>query len=110
MEKRSLDSHIAETPGTCGGKPRIAGRRIKVQHIAIWHLQMGMPIKRIASEYDLSLADIHAALAFYFDNRAEIDKNIADDDAFIEEIRKQHPSMLAEKLRAMKEDADVSRD
>jgi uncharacterized protein (DUF433 family) len=110
MEKRSLDSHIVETPGTCGGKPRITGRRIKVQHIAIWHLQMGIPIKRIASEYDLSLADIHTALAFYFDNREEIDKNIADDEAFIDEMRRQHPSILSETLRAMREDADVSRD
>ena len=30
----------------------------------------------IASEYDLTLAEIYAALAYYFDNRLEIDKDI----------------------------------
>ena len=32
-----LAQHIVATPGTAGGKPRIAGRRITVQQIAIWH-------------------------------------------------------------------------
>jgi len=27
--------HITQTPGVCGGKPRIAGHRIRVQDIAI---------------------------------------------------------------------------
>jgi len=30
-------NHIEITPGICGGKPRIAGHRIKVQNIVIWH-------------------------------------------------------------------------
>jgi uncharacterized protein (DUF433 family) len=101
MAKRSLDSHIAETPGICGGKPRIAGRRIKVQYIAIWHVRMGMSIKKIAREYDLELADIHAAIAFYYDNRDEIDRQIAEDEAFVEEMRKKNPSLLSEKLKTM---------
>src|ERR1043166_7346994 len=45
--------HIAITPGVCGGKPRIAGHRIKVQHIAVWHERMGMSPDEIASTYAL---------------------------------------------------------
>ena len=33
----TLINHIEITPGTCGGKPRIAGHRITVQVIVIWH-------------------------------------------------------------------------
>ncbi len=32
-----LTQHIEITPGIVGGKPRIAGRRITVQNIVIWH-------------------------------------------------------------------------
>ena len=99
MERRKLDSHIVETPGTCGGRPRIAGRRIRVQDVAIWH-QQGVSVNEMQSEYDLELADIYAALAFYFDNRAEIDKNIADDEVFVEEMMKRYPSKISAKLRA----------
>jgi uncharacterized protein (DUF433 family) len=34
-----IAEHIVITPGTCGGKPHIAGHRIKVSHVAILHEQ-----------------------------------------------------------------------
>ncbi len=34
MDKR-IKQHIEITPGTCGGKPRIAGHRIRVQDIVV---------------------------------------------------------------------------
>ena len=37
-----LERHIEITPGLVGGRPRIAGRRITVQNIAIWHEYMGL--------------------------------------------------------------------
>ena len=36
-----ITNHIEITPGICGGKPRIAGHRIKVQNIVIWYERMG---------------------------------------------------------------------
>jgi hypothetical protein len=48
-----LDDHIKITPGIAGGKPRIAGRRITVQNIAILHERMG----RSADEIDGSIRD-----------------------------------------------------
>ena len=53
-----------------------AGRRITIQNIAIWHERMGESADEIATEYDLTLADVYAALAYYFDRRAEIDESI----------------------------------
>jgi uncharacterized protein (DUF433 family) len=46
-----IKEHIEITPGVCGGKPRIAGHRIRVQDIAIWHEQMGMSPDEILHHY-----------------------------------------------------------
>lgn len=106
MSTTTLDQHIEITPGTCGGKPRIAGRRITVQNIAIWHERMGMTADEIASEYDLTLGDVYAALAYYFDHREEIDGRIKEEEAFVEELRKRTPSVLAQKLKELRESGD----
>jgi len=41
-----ISEHIVITPGICGGKPRIANHRIKVEDVAIWHEDMGLPPQR----------------------------------------------------------------
>ena len=33
----TIKPHIEITPGVCGGKPRIAGHRIRVQDIVVWN-------------------------------------------------------------------------
>ena len=78
MNTKTLDQHIEMMPGVPGGMPRIAGRPITVQKIAILHEWMGMRAIEIASENDLALADVHAALAYYFDHQVEIDQAIGE--------------------------------
>ncbi|NEO28290.1 MAG: DUF433 domain-containing protein, partial [Kamptonema sp. SIO4C4] len=52
------------TPEICGGKPCIAGHRIRVQDIVIWHEQMGLSPDEIVSRHPtITLADVYAALA-----------------------------------------------
>jgi len=102
MAPQTLDQHIEITPSIAGGKPRIAGHRITVQNIAIWHERMGWSADEIASEYDLTLADVYAALAYYFDHRAEVDRSIEEDEAFVKELRRRTPSVLRAKLRKAK--------
>ena len=103
MIARVLDKHIEITPGIAGGKPRIAGRRITVQNIVIWHERMGMSADEISSEYDLTLADVYAALAYYFDHVEEINKSIREGEAFVEEMRKKNVSVLEQKLKSQLE-------
>ncbi len=98
MAAKTLDQHIAITPGIAGGKPRIAGHRITVQNIVIWHERMDKSVDEIATDYDLALADIYAALAYYFDHRAEIDRDIDESGAFVEALRQRTPSKLTQKL------------
>lgn len=94
MSSKTLDQHIELTPDTAGGKPRIRGRRITVQDIAIWHERLGKTADEISSEYDLTLANVYAALAYYFDHREEIDQQIAEDNALVEALRERTPSKL----------------
>ena len=89
-----LDHHLEITPGIAGGKPRIAGHRITVQNIAIWHERMGKSADEIAEEYDLTLGDVYAALAYYFDHRDEIDRSIGEGQAFAEALRQRTPSKV----------------
>ena len=96
---RTLDRHIEVTADIAGGKPRIAGRRITVQNIVVWHEYMGLSADQIAAEYDLSLSEVYAALAYYFDHRVEVQQQIASDEAFAEALRAQTPSSLSTKLK-----------
>jgi uncharacterized protein (DUF433 family) len=94
--------HITVTPGLRGGKPHIVGRRITVSDIAFFHLKQGMSVPEIAVEYNLSLAEVYAALAYYFDHREEIDRRTAEDDAFAEEYMKHNPSRFQERLKRLR--------
>ncbi len=99
----SLDQHIVSSPGVVHGKPRIEGHRITVENIMIWHERMGMTAEEIASEYGLTLGQVYAALAYYFDHQAEVDESIRESEAFVAELRrKSPPSILKAKLRAMR--------
>ena len=81
--------HIEVTPGTCGGKPRIAGHRIRVQDIVIWNEQ-GQSADEIVADFpQLSLAEVYAALAYYHDHREQIDQDIREDDKFFQQLKNQ---------------------
>ena len=98
MVTKTLDEHIVITPGVKSGRPRIAGHRITVQNIVIWHEWMGHTVDEIANDYNLRIADVYAALAYYHDHREKIDKDIKDDDEFIETLKKESPSKLNKKF------------
>jgi uncharacterized protein (DUF433 family) len=100
MAASTLDRHIEITPGICGGKPRIAGHRITVHDIAVWHERLGQSADEICNDYEISLADVYAALAYYFDHRAEIDAEIADSQSLIQALQQQTPSLVQKKLTA----------
>jgi uncharacterized protein (DUF433 family) len=104
MNPNSLDRHIEITPGIAGGKPRIAGHRITVEDIAVWHVRLGSSPDEIATEYNLTLAEIYAALAYYFDHRAQIDQSLEEGRAFVEEMRQRTESKIARKLREQQGD------
>jgi uncharacterized protein (DUF433 family) len=95
----TLNQHIEITPGVCNGRPRVAGTRIRIQNIVLWTEQGRSPDEIVANYPQLTLADVHAALAFYFDNRLELDRQIREDEQFVAEMKSQYAaggSALAE--------------
>ncbi len=98
MSTKTLDQRIESRPGVLGGKPCIAGRRIAVEHVAVWHERLGRSADEIAGEYDLELADVYAALAYYFAHRQEIDQTIQEGEDFVRRLQEKTPSLLKEKL------------
>jgi uncharacterized protein (DUF433 family) len=76
-------SHIELRPNRDGQlRAYIVGTRMRVQDIVSDHERHGLSPEQIAREHPhLSLAQIHAALAFYFDHREEVLNDMkADDD------------------------------
>jgi len=89
----TLAKHIEATPGVCGGKPRIAGTRIRVQDIYICHELHGMSPDEIVDAYPhITLADVHAALAYYYDHRDAIQQAIVTDRVLVENLKKHFAS------------------
>lgn len=81
---------ITQTPGICGGRPRIAGTRITVRNIVNW-LRMGWSAEKIVDQYrHLSLAQVHAALAYYYANKEELDTTFAAEEAEEERLEREH--------------------
>jgi uncharacterized protein (DUF433 family) len=98
-----ISEHIVSTKDTCGGAPRIAGSRIRVKDIVIWHIHRGMSLDEIITKWPhLTHAGVHAALAYYYDRRDEIEAEIAADEAWYEEMKAKTPSLVQEKLAKMR--------
>src|SRR3954449_10829714 len=90
-----VTEYIGVRPGYCGGEPHILGHRIKVRHVAVWHEQMEMSPAEIAATYpSVTLAQVHAALAYYYGHREEIRAAIAEEARFVDELKaKSGPSL-----------------
>jgi uncharacterized protein (DUF433 family) len=98
---KDAPEHIVKTPSVCGGRACIAGHRIRVLDIFVWNQMRGYSPDKIVEMFPgISLADVHAALAYYFDNRSEIDEEFASDERAAAELLSKHPSRIPGKLSA----------
>jgi len=80
--------YIVQDKGICGGQPRIDGTRIKVQHITLEYERLGWTGDQIRYAHPgLTLAQVHAAISYYYDHREEIDESIRRDDKFADQLR-----------------------
>ena len=85
---------IARSADVRGGRPRIAGTGVTVQRVAIWY-KLGYGPEEIADRIGhLTLAQVHAALAYYHANRAEIEAEIAADDLRAAALEQHHISKV----------------
>ena len=81
---------ISRTPGIRGGRPCIAGTAVSVRRIAQWY-NMGLIPEEIMRKFGhLSLAQIHAALAYYHANKPEIDDDLEAEETRTLLLEEQH--------------------
>jgi uncharacterized protein (DUF433 family) len=74
------------------GTPYIIGKGVKVAYVANLFTRHNWSIETIAAEHDLSVADVHAALAYYYDHKDEIDPAIKVGD----DLAKQNGTSIDE--------------
>ncbi|RJP26598.1 MAG: DUF433 domain-containing protein [Candidatus Omnitrophota bacterium] len=86
----SLSDPIVVTPGRCGGKPHIAGNRIRVQDIVVLTKAGQSPNEIVRSYPHLTLAEIDAALTYYHDHGEDIARQMKEDEEYIVEYQKIH--------------------
>ena len=90
-----------------GQKACIAGTRISVQDIYVWHELMGKSPDQIVSEYPfLTLSQVHSALAYYYDNADEIREQVKRGREESERIKAVNPTKLSAKLADMDANGD----
>jgi uncharacterized protein (DUF433 family) len=71
--------HITTDPNICGGSPVITGTRFPVRSVVIYLLRYGLTPEELVARFPhLTLGQIHDALAYYYDNREEVEKDIAE--------------------------------
>ena len=89
--KADLNKHIELRSKRDGRlRPFIAGTRVEVQYIVKDHEWHGMGSEEIAQGYDnVSIAQVHAALAYYHDNREQLRQMIREDEAVIEKLKER---------------------
>lgn len=81
---------IVRSPEIRGGRPRIVGKGVTVRRIVGWY-KLGLSPEEIADRVGhLALAQVHAALAYYHANQAEIEADIATEEAEAEKLAQEY--------------------
>lgn len=80
---------IVSNPDVRGGRPCIAGTTITVADVAIAKVFQMLDVDDIADHYELSLQQVHAALAYYYEHKAEIDQSIQERRKLAETLKEQ---------------------
>ena len=101
-----MSPQIVRTPGTCGGRARLDGHRVRVMDIVLQYEQQGMrPDEIVLQLPSLRLAEVHAALAYFYDHREEVEADIREDAALAAHYPSTSPSLIEAKLRAARQQA-----
>lgn len=80
---------IVRSPEIRGGRPRITGTGVTVRRIVSWY-KLGLSPEEIADQIGhLTLAQVYAALTYYHANRAEIEADLALEEADMNALERQ---------------------
>jgi len=80
------------------GIPWISGANTKVVEVVLDKMAHNSSPEEMHEQYPhLSLAQIHAALSYYYEHRDEVDADIERRDRYVENLRAQQKSPLTRK-------------
>lgn len=77
---------IYRNPDVRGGRPCIVGTGLRVMDIVSAMRWNGRSPEQMADDYQITLGQVHAALAYYYCNQAEIDADIRESERKSEAI------------------------
>ena len=82
-------AHISKDPEVCGGKACIDGTRIRVMDIVGLH-QHGYTPEKMLNVYSipLTLAQVYAALTYYYDHPEEIEASFQEDREVVAKLKR----------------------
>ncbi|MCU1238559.1 MAG: hypothetical protein JWP63_6526 [Candidatus Solibacter sp.] len=81
---------ISRRPDIRGGRPCVAGTGVSVRRVAQWHNMGLVPEEIVRKLGHLSLAQVHAALAYYHANQVEIDEDLEQEARETDALEEQH--------------------
>jgi uncharacterized protein (DUF433 family) len=87
--------HIVKEPGYCGRKAAIDNTRVRVNNVVCLHKQGRTPPETLVEYPDLTLAQIHAALTYYYDHPEEIEAEFAAEEGWEERHEERKAEALA---------------
>jgi uncharacterized protein (DUF433 family) len=98
---KTIHAHIVKTPDVRGGKARIDGTRVCVVDLVSLLRRDFIPeqMRTHYSDRALTLAEVHSALAYYYDNSEEIEAEFAREDEAEANFEKRKAEVLAELAR-----------
>ncbi len=82
-----------------GDVPRTQNGNVKVRMIAQKHIEAGETVEAIAEHYRITVADVYAALAYYYDHKAFFDERDRLNQEILEKYAVRSEDLLA-KIRA----------
>jgi uncharacterized protein (DUF433 family) len=81
------------------GSAVIRGRNLKAKLVASMHVKGGASIEEVMEHYSLSHAEVHSALAYYYDNQGAIEQSFDEAAAYAREVGISSEDLKA-KMRA----------
>ncbi len=91
---------ITIDPDMRGGRPCIAGTGLRVIDITMATIFHDRTPGEIASDFEISLAEVYAALAYYYQHKAQLDQDIREQVSIAQQFKQQslgsqHASLLS---------------
>jgi uncharacterized protein (DUF433 family) len=94
---KTVYSHITKDPDVCGGRACIDKTRIRVMDIVGLKQQGYNPEKMLEAYSSLNLAQVHAALSYYYEKSAEIDAAFEEDRRIAQEIERDRAEFFSKR-------------